>query len=690
MRSIWYCAKYINNGSDFDQTTNPLDCNVYSDGAVTNFFDGGNSTGTYANNASDTITICPDLSLGSKVTLSFGTNSGFAWAVDSTDTLYVFDGPDVMSPLLGAYNSNNSPNGFNHQASFENNPTGCLTVLFISDAVDTADGWLANVTCGNPYQPFDLHMNAFKNGDPNDTLTPADTGYINVCLGDSILFVANPDFPYASEITGTGYSQNMSNVNVEWEFSDGSTLTGDSVWFTPPARQGYLATLKVTDMFPSVEYLMSKIRVSTKPTFDGIIVETDSICIGDTTVIIGGVTPADTVGVDPTSASFQLGGTFAGVTYLPDGSGSNYSTDIGITGFTPGDTLANPSDIAQLCVTMEHSFLGDLEMWIECPNGTIATIFNSYSGGIGFIPGGFSGSSTYLGDALDNNIGNPGTGWEYCFSSANATFGSMATEYANGNTVPTTISGGNAMNPNGVYLPEQSFNDLIGCPINGDWTLHIRDNLSTDDGYIFEWGIFFDPAINPNNESYAPIIVNDLWTSTSTNIVSGLNDTAITVVGQNQGTDLFTYEVEDDFGCFYDTTVSLVINPQPTIQMTISGNPTTCPGDTVQISANGSTAIPPFNYSWSNGSNGTNPDITVNPVTDSLFILTLTDWCNTQTVDTAEISVPITLLESTTILDSVICPGTNVPLNLSVTGAHLLILMDGRMVQQLKYQMILL
>ena len=56
-------------------------------------------------------------------------------------------------------------------------------------------------------------------------------------------------------------------------------------------------------------------------------------------------------------------------TYLPDGSGINYTTSINISGFTPGITIQNPTDIEKMCVKIEHSYLGDLEMMLTCPNG---------------------------------------------------------------------------------------------------------------------------------------------------------------------------------------------------------------------------------------------------------------------------------------------------------------------------------
>ena len=47
------------------------------------------------------------------------------------------------------------------------------------------------------------------------------------------------------------------------------------------------------------------------------------------------------------------------------------------------------------------------------------------------------------------------------------------------------------MDTNGVYLPDGNFNDFIGCPVNGNWTISVQDNQSYDDGYIFQWGLVF-------------------------------------------------------------------------------------------------------------------------------------------------------------------------------------------------------
>src|SRR5690606_33786601 len=113
-----------------------------------------------------------------------------------------------------------------------------------------------------------------------------------------------------------------------------------------------------------------------------------------------------------------------------------------------------------------------------------------------------------------------------------------------------------AMNPNGVYLPETSFDNFIGCPINGPWTLVIRDNLGTDDGYIFDWAIYFDPLINPNFETYTVGLKSAIWEFDNT-IVGSINDTGIYVVPDTAGYTNYKFIVTDEYNCEHDTAVSI-------------------------------------------------------------------------------------------------------------------------------------
>ncbi|MBI3239559.1 MAG: gliding motility-associated C-terminal domain-containing protein [Flavobacteriia bacterium] len=120
------------------------------------------------------------------------------------------------------------------------------------------------------------------------------------------------------------------------------------------------------------------------------------------------------------------------------------------------------------------------------------------------------------------------------------------------------------MDPSFVYAPDGAFSDFIGCPLDGPWTVTVQDNQGVDDGYIFQWTINFDAALYPDPETYQNTIVSDFWSSDPT-IVSGQTDTAIVVVPIVAGPHSYTYNVTDDFGCSYDTTVIIFTLPQPTI-----------------------------------------------------------------------------------------------------------------------------
>lgn len=593
-------------------SSNPLDC-AANPLLTINFFDSGNNAANYGSNENETIVVCPDFAGGtSKLLLTVGVNAPFIFDVHASDTIFVYDGLNTSAPLLGKHNFDTDPFGFTHAASFAANPSGCLTIQFISDGVNEGAGWEANISCAAPPQPFEPHMAGYLMGTGSDIINPSDTGYSDICFGDSILFVGSVIFPYSFENTGVGYSQTNSNVTYEWEFSDGTQATGDSVWFKPPTRSGYIASLKITDSFPQPIVIYSKVRVSTIPSFAGVINSRDSICVGDTTVIVGGVTATDTAGVDPTSSSFQLGGTFTGLTWLPDGGGTNYTTTVNISGFLPGQTITSVSDIEELSITMEHTYLGDLEMLLECPNGTQVSIFNSYSPGI--IPGGFGGGGTFLGDPRDDPSTTPGNGWEYRWSTTNATWGNFSTEHGGGNFINAPIENSPSMNPNGIYLPEGTFQDFAtaGCPINGNWTITVRDNILQDDGYIFEWGILFDPVINPNNETYVPSIVSYQWITSATVLPGSPTDTFIVVSSNNPGTYGYTFEVADNFGCVYDTTVNVYFLPGPSIQ----DDTTSCAGqypvvNTTSYSGGIWSAAGPGTAIFSPSNTADNPFVTV-------------------------------------------------------------------------------
>ncbi len=178
------------------------------------------------------------------------------------------------------------------------------------------------------------------------------------------------------------------------------------------------------------------------------------------------------------------------ITYLPDGTGVQYQDSFVVSGLPSSATFLDPIFLNSVCVEMEHSYIGDLEMWIECPNGQITPLLNSFSPG--FLPGGASGGSLFLGNPIDDaGGGGPGIPYQYCFSSNYNQLGPVSQNY--GNSIVATS--GNSLNPTSVYQPDGSFSSLIGCPLNGVWKIKVQDNLGIDDGYIFNWQVNIDPSL---------------------------------------------------------------------------------------------------------------------------------------------------------------------------------------------------
>jgi spore germination protein YaaH len=98
-------------------------------------WDMGGPQGNYYTSENYTYTISP--SNASSINVNFS-----SFNLRSNDTLYLYDGPNASSPLIGSYSGTNSPGSFNTN-------TGHLTVRFksASSPTTTAAGWQATYQC---------------------------------------------------------------------------------------------------------------------------------------------------------------------------------------------------------------------------------------------------------------------------------------------------------------------------------------------------------------------------------------------------------------------------------------------------------------------------------------------------------------------------------------------------------------
>jgi len=153
----------------------------------------------------------------------------------------------------------------------------------------------------------------------------------------------------------------------------------------------------------------------------------------------------------------------------------------------------------------------------------------------------------------------PGVGKDYCWT-PEATLGTL-TDVANRENdsnigEPYSLS-------EGVFNSHESLSRLVGCPLNGEWTIKVTDLWEQDNGWIFSWGIEFDPKLFPALETYQPELVDFQWQDNNTIVDKFPQDRpkTITAVPTIPGTVNYIFESTDNFGCTSDTSIQIDILP---------------------------------------------------------------------------------------------------------------------------------
>lgn len=492
------------------------------------FFDSGGSSGNYSAGESFTATFCP--TGGQSLLVSFSNIS-----IGLNDQLCIYNGTNTTTaPIISCLNSSTTGGG-NFGAS---NAQGCLTFEFTSDFnIGTVGaGWTASFSCLGAVNCQTI-IAGVQSSVP--AMSPPDTGYIDICAGDAVTFVGTGDYPQ----NNTTYAQSDATSTFEWTI-EGQIFTGQTVTHVFNSAGGYRAQLKVTDIngCSSLNSVNQRIRVAPKPNFAGTNLSDTTACVGDTISLFGNATSATQNFASPLTRGDSL--------FLPDGNNVCYQTSLKFTDFNPNQTLTNINDLLGICVNMEHSWIGDLDITITCPNGSSVIL----------VPFPNSAGSLNLGIPAQGFGTNPGTGFDYCWTPTATVTWSQA--QANGLTMST--SSGNALSP-GNYASSQSLSGLVGCPLNGEWELEICDNLGGDNGYIFNWEISLAPNLYPNLDTFTPVITSTEW-QTPSGIVS--SDTTTFIV-TNTGVTNLVYSATNEFGCSFDTTVTVNV-AEPPLKPTLS------------------------------------------------------------------------------------------------------------------------
>lgn len=499
-------------------------------------YDTGGFEGNYGNDENIVMTICPE-DPDTFIQLQFLTFI----LEGNEDSLTIYDGDSTNAPTLGA--------AFTGEDIFEfiratgNNETGCLTLVFSSNGAITAPGFAARISCfGVCQEIIPQIVNTVPAFDRN-IVPECGIGVIKACLGDELTFIGAGDF----EVSGTG-------ARYIWNFGDGTGAEGQSVSTSYNERGAYTVSLNIEDSEGCInnEAVLFTVQVSALDDAEfELTSDKDEYCLGETAILNAVVTPVP--------FEFTPPEILAGLTFLPDGSGAVYRTTITVDQYCPS-TLIERANQIKVCLNLEHSYAGDLDIMLEGPNGEIINLFRQAGGNT------FFGHPIYPDVTLD-----PGEGETYCFSmDANVLL-------RNGPTVPSRgAQGNNVMYEPGDYLPVQGFDQFVGAEVNGNWSIIVRDNLRRDNGYIFWWSIEFDEELQPNDLSFEPVIVAQRWLPTP-----GLRQDGDQYYFSPDAPGVYElfYEITDDYHCTYISPEPLIVNFSSSVIVGRADNLLACAND---------------------------------------------------------------------------------------------------------------
>lgn len=310
--------------------------------------------------------------------------------------------------------------------------------------------------------------------------------------------------------------------------------------------------------------------------------------------------------------------------------------------FPAGRVVNSPEDICSICINWEHSYLGDVRGYIVCPTQQMAVLWHGQSGydptiPENPIPGTFNGGYRLVGipyggenDGAGDDYTCPGFdrkcdsvcnmygyGYDYCFS-RNGNYilhhgepcnTSNPQEYdyfcsrTDDDTVvqnvsyitipaPFTFAGNTANTSNvttkkwsnheaqtGYFLPASDFSELVGCPLNGEWSIRVCDTWPSDNGWIFSWALDFCGISSGAGCEYQVDIDSVIWEPDSSygdfqlgywrgvNIDNRDPMRSIISCHDTASPNPFPIKVHiyDNFGCVWDTMLNYhsVWSPMP-------------------------------------------------------------------------------------------------------------------------------
>ena len=379
----------------------------------------------------------------------------------------------------------------------------------------------------------------------------------------------------------TNDPQNDASTTFEWTFGFDSTSRAIDQFFLSDEQS-------FTHQFSQIGEYPIRVRAtdangcvsddSVKVVFDNPGVETSlklpenlNVCANDTLILLPDVSDADSITnfFQPISWASVMSAQFEGGIYLPDGEGVSYETEFNVAGYAPSSTISM-NDTVKVCVNIEHSWLGDLEMSLISPNDKEVRLFDNMDADVGEF---------YLGDPVDEDFENDsiyaGTCWQYCWT-VDAENGVITNSLDN--VADNSDGKNNSLKP-GIYEPEGDFSDFIGSTVNGVWRLKITDNLAKDNGFICGWQLSID--MEQEAELMSPKILSYQWDCLEEpSSILYADSTRLEIKPTTSGLHTYKMTITDNHGCDYEKEFQLDVYTEPVVS---SRGATLCDEDVMLV-----------------------------------------------------------------------------------------------------------
>ena len=599
-------------------------------GCAVSVYDNGGLNGNYSPNMDNYVTICSTDPANHSVRVNIDLAS---FDVDCSDTLFLYDGQSTSDPILAVLtncitDSVSSPT-LSYAATVYN-ASGCLTVRFKTDGQNEGAGFAITTDCVRPCQRINVVLDEVAS---NKVPHLEDDGYLylDVCPYDTIHLVAHGEFPD----NDYGYHQSDAICTFHWDLGWMIMDTVNTVDFLFPEGRGYDIAVSISDSAGCESYIPYTFRVRTSSNPIREVLDFPEVCAGTEVELSVGYDFLSALQVDTVGSEQVTALSVCDTIFLPDGQPCHegvsqtgqlqycsYVSPVTFTSFSPAATIQSANDILFVRVKMEHSWVGDIWIRLICPNQQYVSILKKNSTGSSncsnMIPAsewGWNGSGTtsaYLGQPYDyssgcdpNNSSNAmGIPWNYCWSNAtNQGYVYSPNNYVYTNAVGSQpIDSTNVAQMTNVYHPDGSFANLIGCPMNGTWSIEVMDGWSGDNGWLTEWEIALDPALLPQDWSYQ-VLVDSAW-------VEGPGANGPLVLPDSAGMMTYNVFVMDELGCVYDTInhMEVVGHPEPDLGPDYSicfGDVTTLEANYTQDGVEGQTTV----YQWNTGAQTKNINV---------------------------------------------------------------------------------